>query len=172
MHTVTGDHTVSAGDAYVSGYSITSDIKKVQQEVGYCPQFDAMLNQMTGRETMRMFARLRGVPEKLIDAHITSLAEQLIVTPHLDNLVGNYSGGNKRKISTGIALIGDPPLVLLDEPTSGMDPVARRHLWDVLMAARDNGTSIVLTSHRYVKKRYRMGFDGKKCVYKWDSLYF
>lgn len=59
------------------------------------------------------------------------------------------SGGNKRKISTGIALIGDPPLVLLDEPTSGMDPVARRHLWDVLNAARDAGTSIVLTSHRY-----------------------
>lgn len=58
------------------------------------------------------------------------------------------SGGNKRKISTGIALIGDPPLVLLDEPTSGMDPVARRHLWDALNSVRDTGRCIILTSHR------------------------
>ena len=53
-----------------------------------------------------------------------------------------------RKISTGIALIGDPPLILLDEPTSGMDPVARRHLWDVLNRVRNSGRSIILTSHR------------------------
>ncbi|KAF2368204.1 ABC transporter-like [Trinorchestia longiramus] len=146
---LTGDLTVTSGEAYVNGYSITNQIKKVQQEVGYCPQFDAILDQMTGRETLRMFARLRGVPESCIDEQITDLAQQLIVTPHLDNLVGNYSGGNKRKISTGIALIGEPPLVLLDEPTSGMDPVARRHLWDVLNSARNAGRSIVLTSHRY-----------------------
>lgn len=63
---------------------------QVQQEIGYCPQFDAILDQMTGRETLRMFARLRGVPESAIEEHITDLAEQLIVTPHLDNLVGNY----------------------------------------------------------------------------------
>ena len=56
-----------------------------------------------------------------------------------------------RKISTGVALIGDPPLVLLDEPTSGMDPVARRHLWDVLNDVRNSGRSIVLTSHRYIQ---------------------
>lgn len=62
----------------------------MQQEVGYCPQFDAILDQLTGRETLRMFARLRGVPEARIDEHITDLAAQLIVTPHLDNLVGNY----------------------------------------------------------------------------------
>lgn len=58
------------------------------------------------------------------------------------------SGGNKRKLSTGVALVGDPPLVLLDEPSSGMDPVARRLLWDVLTSVRDAGRSIILTSHR------------------------
>ncbi|CAL4148549.1 unnamed protein product, partial [Meganyctiphanes norvegica] len=144
---LTGDLTVSTGDAFVNGFSIKSDIKKVQQHVGYCPQFDAILDQMTGREALRMFARLRGVPENQITDMITSIAEQLLVTQHLDNLFGNYSGGNKRKISTGVALIGDPPLVLLDEPTSGMDPVARRLLWDVLSNVRDSGRSIILTSH-------------------------
>lgn len=66
----------------------------------------------------------------------------------LYNYVFGFSGGNKRKLSTGVALVGDPPLVLLDEPTSGMDPVARRVLWDVLTSVRDAGRSIILTSHR------------------------
>ena len=144
---LTGDLTVTSGDAVVNGHSIKSNIKKVQQNIGYCPQFDALLDQLTGRETLRMFARLRGVPENKINECIESIAQQLLVTQHLDKQVGKYSGGNKRKISTGIALIGDPPLVLLDEPTSGMDPVARRHLWDVLNSVRDTGRCIILTSH-------------------------
>lgn len=59
-----------------------------------------------------------------------------------------FSGGNKRKLSTAIALVGNPPIVFLDEPTTGMDPVARRHLWDVLSNIRDSGRTLVLTSHR------------------------
>jgi energy-coupling factor transporter ATP-binding protein EcfA2 len=59
------------------------------------------------------------------------------------------SGGNKRKLSTAVALVGNPPIIFLDEPTTGMDPVARRFLWDALSRARDQGTTIVLTSHRY-----------------------
>ncbi|XP_042225445.1 phospholipid-transporting ATPase ABCA3-like [Homarus americanus] len=144
---LTGDLPVSSGDAFVNGYSIKSDMKNVQQQIGYCPQFDALHDHMTGREALRMFARLRGVPERQINGMIAVLADQLLVTQHLDNLFGNYSGGNKRKLSTGVALVGDPPLVLLDEPSSGMDPVARRLLWDVLTSVRDAGRSIILTSH-------------------------
>ena len=60
------------------------------------------------------------------------------------------SGGNKRKLSTAIALVGNPPIVLLDEPTTGMDPATRRYLWDVLTGITKEGRSIVLTSHRYI----------------------
>lgn len=82
------------------------------------------------------------------------------------------SGGNKRKLSTGVALVGDPPLLLLDEPSSGMDPVARRLLWDVLSAARDAGRSIILTSHRLSWKItyitpdsvYALGFIGSQTL--------
>jgi ATP-binding cassette subfamily A (ABC1) protein 3 len=63
---------------------------------------------------------------------------------------GTYSGGNKRKLSTAMALIGDPPIIFLDEPTSGVDPVARRNLWTVLMSVQKSGQSVVLTSHRYM----------------------
>ena len=60
-----------------------------------------------------------------------------------------YSGGNKRKLCTAIALVGNPPIVLLDEPTTGMDPTTKRYLWDVLTGITKEGRSIVLTSHRY-----------------------
>lgn len=63
---------------------------------------------------------------------------------------GKYSGGNKRKLSTAMALIGDPPVVFLDEPTTGVDPVARRNLWDVLVRCQKSGQAIILTSHRCV----------------------
>jgi len=65
-----------------------------------------------------------------------------------DRLCGKYSGGNKRKLNTAIALIGDPPVVFLDEPTSGVDPMARRNLWKLLTASQRDGQAIVLTSHR------------------------
>ena len=65
-------------------------ILQVQQEIGYCPQFDALLDQMTGRETLRMYARLRGVPERFINESINNLANQLLVTQHLDKHVGSY----------------------------------------------------------------------------------
>ena len=61
-----------------------------------------------------------------------------------------YSGGNKRKLCTAVALIGNPPIVLLDEPTTGMDPTTKRYLWDVLTGIIQDGRSIVLTSHRYI----------------------
>lgn len=63
---------------------------------------------------------------------------------------GHYSGGNKRKICTGMALIGNPRVILLDEPTSGVDPASRRRLWKVLVQCKISGQSIVLTSHRYI----------------------
>lgn len=65
-----------------------------------------------------------------------------------DRLSGSYSGGNKRKLNTAMALIGDPPIVFLDEPTSGVDPVSRRNLWQVLADRQRGGQAVVLTSHR------------------------
>lgn len=74
--------------------------------------------------------------------------------------VKELSGGNKRKLSTAVALVGDPPIVFLDEPTTGMDPVARRQLWDTISGVRDNGQAIVLTSHRW-ESSFSLFFFGK-----------
>lgn len=120
---------------------------KVQQRIGYCPQFDALLEHMSGRETLGMYARLRGIPERYIGSCVENMLRGLLLEPHADRLVRTYSGGNKRKLSAGIALIGGPPVIFLDEPSTGMDPVARRLLWDAVTRTRECGKSIIFTSH-------------------------
>ncbi|XP_059179614.1 phospholipid-transporting ATPase ABCA3-like [Physella acuta] len=144
---LTGDVMVTGGNAYLKGSDVRSNIKEVQANMGYCPQFDALIDQMTGRETLFMYARLRGVPEENIPSVVNTLLDILMLRPHADKLAGLYSGGNKRKLSTAIALIGDPPFIMLDEPSSGMDPKARRQLWNVLSQVRASGRTLVLTSH-------------------------
>ncbi|XP_059204278.1 phospholipid-transporting ATPase ABCA3 [Centropristis striata] len=144
---LTGDESVTSGDAYIDGYSILRDIKKVQQRIGYCPQFDAVLDHMTGRETLCMYARLRGIPERYVSGCVENVLRSLLLEPHADKLVRSYSGGNKRKLSAGMALIGGPPVIFLDEPSTGMDPVARRLLWDAVTRTRESGKAIIITSH-------------------------
>jgi len=122
-------------------------MNKIRSKIGYCPQYDALIDYMTGREILTMFGKLRGLPTEQIDGVVTSLIDRLTLTPHADKLSKGYSGGNKRKLSTAIALIGDPPVVFLDEPTTGMDPGARRHLWNVLLDVVSQGRTLVLTSH-------------------------
>ena len=77
---------------------------------------------------------------------VADLLERVTLTPYADRVCGSYSGGNKRKLSLAIALIGSPSVLLLDEPSCGMDPASRRHMWDIILAERAH-RSIVLTSH-------------------------
>uniref|UniRef100_A0A673NAM5 ATP-binding cassette sub-family A member 3-like n=1 Tax=Sinocyclocheilus rhinocerous TaxID=307959 RepID=A0A673NAM5_9TELE len=144
---LTGDESITSGDAFIDGYSILQDVKKVQQRIGYCPQFDAVLDHMTGRETLSMYARLRGIPEKYVTACVENVLRSLLLEPHADKLVRSFSGGNKRKLSAGMALIGGPPVIFLDEPSTGMDPVARRLLWDAITRTRESGKAVIITSH-------------------------
>ncbi|XP_053104297.1 retinal-specific phospholipid-transporting ATPase ABCA4 isoform X1 [Hemicordylus capensis] len=144
---LTGDTEVTSGDAMVAGHSILTHISDVHQNMGYCPQFDAIDDLLTGREHLHLYARLRGVPE----AEVKTVAEwgiqKLGLSRYADQLAGTYSGGNKRKLSTAIALIGCPPLILLDEPTTGMDPQSRRFLWNSIVSVIRDGRAVVLTSH-------------------------
>uniref|UniRef100_A0AAY4CQY1 P-type phospholipid transporter n=1 Tax=Denticeps clupeoides TaxID=299321 RepID=A0AAY4CQY1_9TELE len=144
---LTGDTDVSSGDASVAGYSILSNILDVHQSMGYCPQFDAIDELLTGREHLDLYARLRGVPESEISRVAEWGIQKLGLSEYADRCTGTYSGGNKRKLSTAIAMIGCPPLVLLDEPTTGMDPHSRRFLWTAILSIIRDGRAVVLTSH-------------------------
>ncbi|XP_040393590.1 phospholipid-transporting ATPase ABCA7 isoform X3 [Cygnus olor] len=144
---LTGDTEVTLGEAWLKGHSVLTDLQSVHQNMGYCPQFDAITDLLTGREHLEFYSRLRGVPEEEIPRVAQWGIAKLGLEPHADRPAGKYSGGNKRKLSTAIALIGCPPIIFLDEPTTGMDPGARRFLWDCILSLVKEGRSVVLTSH-------------------------
>lgn len=144
---MTGDEIISAGDGFVHGNDLKSQIPRVYKKVGYCPQFDALLPDLTGRETMKIFCLLRGIPRSEIEEIIATFAKEFGFEKHLDKKVENFSGGNKRKLSTALALIGNVSLVFLDECSSGMDPKAKRQLWNIINKTRNAGKAVILTSH-------------------------
>ena len=98
---------------------------------------------------LTLFARIRGLRSKdnVITSEIEKLANFVDLTQYLDRPCGQYSGGNKRKLNVALALIGRPKVMLLDEPTTGVDPAARRKIWETINNIRKSGTSIILTSH-------------------------
>ncbi|XP_069048180.1 phospholipid-transporting ATPase ABCA1-like [Lepisosteus oculatus] len=144
---LTGDISVSSGEAFLNGYSILKQMREVHQNMGYCPQFDAIDDLLSGREHLEFYARLRGVPEKEVKMVAEWGIKKLGLVKYSNKSAGTYSGGNKRKLSTAMALIGCPPVIFLDEPTTGMDPKARRFLWDCILSVIKEGRSVILTSH-------------------------
>lgn len=145
---LTGDISLSAGDAQVAGFSVRrGQGLQVKQNLGYCPQFDALDPFLTGRQTLFLYARLRGIEESRIPEVVNWTIERLQLTNWADRISREYSGGNKRKLSVAIGMIGNPPVLFLDEPTSGMDPRARRFLWDMITANVHAGRCVILTSH-------------------------
>ncbi|XP_017334205.1 phospholipid-transporting ATPase ABCA1 isoform X2 [Ictalurus punctatus] len=144
---LTGDTTITYGDAFLDGYSVLKHMDRVHQLMGYCPQFDAINDLLTGREHLEFYARLRGVPESYVAKVSQWGVKKLGLTQYAEQEAGGYSGGNKRKLSTAISLIGAPPVVFLDEPTTGMDPKAKRFLWNCILSVIKEGRAVVLTSH-------------------------
>lgn len=112
---LTGDEKISGGEAFVRGISLKTSMPEVHKVIGYCPQFDALLEDLTGAETLELFALLRGIHPSEIPTLRNRLATELNFTKHIDKKVEEYSGGNKRKLSTAVALIGNPVLIYLGE---------------------------------------------------------
>ncbi|KAM8765599.1 phospholipid-transporting ATPase ABCA7 [Rhynchonycteris naso] len=144
---VTGDTLPSGGEAILAGHSVTQEPSMALCHMGYCPQSDAIFELLTGREHLELFARLRGIPEAKIVQTVSSSLGNLGLQQYADLSAGTYSGGNKRKLATAVALVGDPTVVFLDEPTTGVDPSTRRFLWNSLLSVVRDGRSVVLTSH-------------------------
>lgn len=99
---MTGDEVISSGDVFIRGSNMTSNMIKAQKAIGYCPQFDALMFDISGREILKIFALIRGIPISEIDDIILKLATELGFHMHLDKKIMAYSGGNKRKLSTSL----------------------------------------------------------------------
>lgn len=145
---ITGDLCPSYGDAHHDQFDVLNSLREFQLNLGYCPQFDPLLDKLTGREMLHLFGRLRGVTGDDLKIISNDLIEMAGLKKYADKTTETYSGGNKRKLSLVLAIIGHPKVLLLDEPTSGVDPSSRRKIWNMLALIRNQfGCSIVLTSH-------------------------
>ena len=144
---LTGDEIPTAGSAGLLDAWLTNSRSDFLQNIGYCPQFDSIIAQLTGRELLTLMCRVRGVRSAEIPAEVARWSQLLGIQEYLDREAGAYSGGNKRKLNVAMALVAEPPILFLDEPSTGVDPVARRRLWRVIQTVQQNGQSVVLTSH-------------------------
>jgi ABC-type multidrug transport system ATPase subunit len=143
---LTGSVSVTSGDAYVDGHSIRNDMMGAFANMGYCPQFDALWDDLSGREHLLVHGAIRGLSDEQAAARATSLISTLNITEHADKITKTYSGGTKRKLSFAISMMALPRCVLLDEPSTGMDPATRRFMWDIIHTTA-KGRSVILTTH-------------------------
>lgn len=144
---LTGELKPTSGNAYINGYNVVKEELKARLNLGYCPQFDYLSENMTVEETLTLFANLRGLDSKKINKIVQDFIQIFNLNEFKKQFIDKLSGGNKRKVSAAIGFIGMPSLVILDEPTCGMDPVARRYLWSVIKRCVDLGTTVLLTTH-------------------------
>ena len=135
-----------AGTLRVAGHDVSAEPGAVRAAIGLAGQFAAVEPAMTGRENLELVARLCGQRRATARAGATALLEQLGLADDADRLVRTYSGGMQRRLDLGASLAGQPRLLLLDEPTTGLDPRSRIELWDAIRALVAHGTDVLLTT--------------------------
>ncbi|KAH7550335.1 hypothetical protein JRO89_XS13G0173300 [Xanthoceras sorbifolium] len=138
----------TSGTAFVQGLDIKTDMDSIYTSMGVCPQHDLLWESLTGREHLLFYGRLKN----LKGSALTQAVEESLKSVNLfhggvaDKQAGKYSGGMKRRLSVAISLIGDPKVVYMDEPSTGLDPASRNNLWNVVKRAKQ-GRAIILTTH-------------------------
>ncbi|RLN68519.1 hypothetical protein BBJ29_003872 [Phytophthora kernoviae] len=148
MKVLTGEIAPTNGFVTLGGYDLSKDRDKARRVVGYCPQFDSLHDLLTVEEQLELYARLKGIPSDRVKMAVDKKIEEVGLEEYRTKLTRGLSGGNKRKLSTAIALIGSPSIIFLDEPSTGVDPSSRRKMWDVIAsvcAAKES--SVILTTH-------------------------
>ncbi|GMH18706.1 hypothetical protein Nepgr_020547 [Nepenthes gracilis] len=146
---LSGEERPTGGTAFIFGKDIRSNPKAARKHIGYCPQFDALLEHLTVREHLELYAKIKGVSDCRIEEVVMEKIVEFDLLKHVNKPSYALSGGNKRKLSVAIAMIGDPPIVILDEPSTGMDPIAKRFMWEVIshLSTRRGRTAVILTTH-------------------------
>lgn len=146
---LTRDILPSYGEAFINGMELSGNFTQIRKMIGYGPQYESAFMSMTVRENLKFYAMLKGIPKRIREKAITKLIIDMDLTEFENILVGNLSGGNKRKTTVAIALLGNPPIVLLDEPSTGVDPQAKRFMWQIIqrISTTSKNTAVILTTH-------------------------
>ena len=135
------------GSATLDGHDVVFDPDSVRKIIGVCPQEPAFYPHLTGRENIELIGDMYLVPKDVLKDRIDSMVEKIGMEDHIDRRAKEYSGGMVRRVSMLMALVSNPKIALLDEPTVAMDPKSRRAVWDFIRELKGNGVSIILTTH-------------------------
>ncbi|CEH34305.1 ABC transporter ATP-binding protein [Romboutsia lituseburensis] len=143
--------TIIGMKGFVKGKVVVLDEKmptlKVVNDIGYMAQSDALYDDLTGIDNVLFFAELYGIKGKIAKQRAMEVLELVDLQKHAKRPVKNYSGGMKRRLSLAIALVHSPKLLILDEPTVGIDPILRKKFWDEFNRIKNSGGTIIVTTH-------------------------
>lgn len=165
LRMLTGLLTPSSGSATVAGFDVWKQPEMVKRRIGYMSQKFSLYEDLTIRENIRLFGGIYGLSMPVIKTKTAALIEKLGLEQEADKLVGSLPLGWKQKLAFSVALIHEPKVVFLDEPTSGVDPITRRQFWELIYQASNEGVTLMVTTHYMEEAEYcdrvSMMVDGK-----------
>ena len=139
--------TPTDGTAKVEGRDIQKEVGEIRKLIGVCPQEPTVYERLTGKENVKLIGQMHKVSKAELKKKTDELLERIGLTERADDQVITYSGGMKRRLDLIMALVHDPPILFLDEPTLGLDPAVRRAVWDFILELKERKKTIVMTTH-------------------------
>jgi ABC-2 type transport system ATP-binding protein len=144
----------SSGEATVAGFDIYKEVEKIKQNIGYMSQKFSLYEDLTVKENIRFYGGVYGLDGKILKEKIEKLIEKLHLTDVANKRVQSLPMGWRQKLAFSIAMIHEPKVVFLDEPTGGVDPVTRRQFWEMIYEAAAEGTTLFVTTHYMDEAEY------------------
>ena len=144
----------SDGEARVAGFDVGTERAQIRRNIGYMSQRFSLYNDLTVRENIQLYGGIYGLSDALLRERTTVLLESLGLSGSAGDLVGTLPLGWKQKLAFSVALLHEPKIVFLDEPTGGVDPITRRQFWELIYAAAARGTTVFVTTHYMDEAEY------------------
>ena len=146
---ITQELSPSHGKIYINGRDMRNKFSELSAIFGYCPQFDAIFEYMSVYENLEFYGKIKGIKSEYLHEVVMAMIEEMSLGEFTYKIAGRLSGGNKRKLTVAISFLCNPPIVLLDEPSTGMDPEARRFMWSVIhkISTKGKKASVIMTTH-------------------------